>query len=93
MRREQWRRLMNEQEVSGKSVRTFCREKDVSEFSFYSWRRRLRTEQPVTFALVDTAGSAAPSIIELVLTSGDRFRIPGDAATLRMVLNVLRERA
>jgi hypothetical protein len=92
-RREHWRQLMNEQEASGKSVRTFCREKDISEFSFYSWRRRFRTKQPVTFALVDTTGSAAPTMIELVLTSGDRLRIPGDAATLRMVLNVVRERA
>jgi hypothetical protein len=92
-RREHWRQLMNEQEASGKSVRTYCREQDISEFSFYSWRRRLRTEEPVTFALVDTTGSGAPTMIELVLTSGDRLRIPGDAATLRMVLNVLRERA
>ena len=92
-RRDHWRRLMNEQEASGKSVRVFCREKDVSEFSFYSWRRRLRSEEPVTFALVDATGSAAATMIELVLTSGDRLRIPGDAATLRMVLNVVRERA
>lgn len=92
-RREHWRQLVNEQEASGKSVRKFCREKDISEFSFYNWRRRLRTEQPVTFALVDTSGSAAAVMIELVLTSGDRLRIPGDAATLRMVLNVVRERA
>jgi hypothetical protein len=91
-RRDHWRQLMNEQEASGKSVRTFCREKDISEFSFYSWRRRLRAEQPVTFALVDTTGSAVSTMIELVLTSGDRLRIPGDAATLRMVLNVVRER-
>jgi transposase-like protein len=92
-RRDHWRQLTNEQEASGKSVRTFCREKDISEFSFYSWRRRLRSEQPVIFALVDTTGSAASTMIELVLTSGDRLRIPGDAATLRMVLNVVRERA
>jgi transposase-like protein len=92
-RREYWRQLITEQENSGKSVRTFCREKDVSEFSFYTWRRRLRTEQPVTFALVDTTGSAAPAMIEMVLTSGDRLRILSDAATLRMVLSVVRERA
>ena len=92
-RREQWRQLISEQEKSGKSVGVFCRERDLSEYSFYGWRQRLRREQPVTFALVDTAQSTEPPMIEVVLTSGDRLRIPGDAATLRMVLSVVRERA
>jgi hypothetical protein len=30
--------------------------------------------------------------MELVLAAGDRLRIPADAATLRIVLSVLRER-
>jgi hypothetical protein len=77
-RRAHRRQLMNEQEASDNSVRMFCREKGISEFSFYSWRRRLRTEQPVTFALVDTTGSGAPTMIELVLGVGEqRNRKPG----------------
>jgi len=91
--REHWRQLITEQDKSGKSVRAFCRERDLGEYSFYTWRQRLRKEEPVTFALVDTARSAEARTIELILTSGDRLRIPGDAATLRMVLAVLRERA
>jgi hypothetical protein len=35
--------------------------------------------------------TAAP--IELLLASGDRLRIPSDAATLKLVLAVLREPA
>ena len=38
------------------------------------------------------AGEAKPQAIELMLASGDHLRIPGDAATLRLVLSVLRER-
>ena len=91
-RREHWRQLIAEQEKSGKSVRAFCRERDLGEYSFYTWRQRLRKEQPVTFALVDTAASAERADIELVLTSGERLRLPHDAATLRLVLAVLRER-
>ena len=49
------------------------------------------------FALVDADASSANdrATVELVLATGDRLRIlPGaDAATLRSVLNVLRERA
>ena len=36
-------------------------------------------------------GNATP--IELMLASGDRLRIPSDAATLKLVLAVLREPA
>ena len=92
-RREHWRQLIGEQEKSEKSVRAFCRERELGEYSFYTWRQRLRKEEPVAFALVDTARSAEAATIELILTSGDRLRIPGDAATLRMVLAIIRERA
>ncbi len=65
----------------------------MGEYSFYTWRQRLRKEEPVTFALVDTTGTSEAASIELVLTSGDRLRIPSEASVLRMVLGVVRERA
>ncbi|MDQ1472548.1 MAG: putative transposase [Bryobacterales bacterium] len=89
--------LIRQHEQSGAAVKVFCRDRGVSEPSFYSWRKRLATSQPVRFALVETSGSAmkdhAP--VELILASGDRLRIaPGtDISTLRTVLSVLRERA
>jgi Transposase len=92
-RREQWRQMIGEQEKSRVSVRAFCRERGVSEFSFYSWRKRLLKERAVSFALVDTAQSSDTAPLELILTSGDRLRIPGNPAALRMVMSVLREGA
>ena len=93
-KREQWSRTVSLQEKSGQSVREFCHERGLTEATFYAWRQRLRKEQPVTFALVDTTNTAsADSVIELVLTSGDRIRIPRDAGMLRLVLSVLRERS
>ena len=93
-RREQWSRTVALQEKSGQSVREFCQERRLTEASFYAWRQRLRKEKPVTFALVDTTNTAtADSVIELILTSGNRIRIPRDAGMLRLVLSVLREQS
>ena len=93
-RRELWRQRVAQQGNSGQSIRVFCHDQKLSEPSFYAWRKRLRSERmPVRFALVETkpvADTAAP--IEVMLASGDRLCIPRDAATLRMVLAVLRER-
>ncbi len=96
-RKQKWLELVRQQEHGGVSVKAFCREHGVSEPSFYSWRKRLKASGPVRFALVDagTPADIESAPIELVLASGDRLRIlPGaDAATLRSVLSVLRERA
>jgi hypothetical protein len=51
----------------------------------------------VRFALVDavTSGINESASLELILRSGDRLKVTSgvDAATLRTVLSVLRERA
>jgi hypothetical protein len=97
--RQKWADLIRQHEQSGVAVKDFCHERRVSEPSFYSWRKRLSTSEPVRFALVDAGASVAnaqaASFVELTLVSGDRLRIAAgaDAATLRTVLNVLRERA
>ena len=79
------------------SVSAFCRERGFSEQSFYNWRKRLAASEPVRFALVDANASGVDPLapLELILASGDRLRIaPGaDAATLRTVLSLLRDRA
>jgi hypothetical protein len=94
---KKWTELIQEQRQSGLSVSAFCRDRGFSDQAFYSWRKRLSGRKPVRFALV-AAGMATTveqAPIELLLAAGDRLRIaPGvDAATLRTVLNVLRERA
>jgi hypothetical protein len=37
----QWRRLLRQWRRGGQTVRDFCRERQVSEPSFYSWRRTI----------------------------------------------------
>jgi len=93
-RRELWRQRIAEQEKSGRPVSAFCREQSLSEATFFAWRQRLKIQEtPVSFALVEAKAVAEPAPpIELLLTSGERLRIPCDASMLKMVLAVLRER-
>jgi hypothetical protein len=93
---EQWAERIAEQQRSGISVKQFCKEQGVTEYCFYAWRKRLQETGPVRFALVDrrlrSQERAAEAALELVLVSGERLRIGAgaDAATLRVVLDVLR---
>ena len=90
----QWAERIAEQERSGLSVKQFCKERGVSEYSFYTWRKRLARKEPVRFALVDreAAGQEPATALEVVLRSGEPVRIGSgmDAATLRTVLEALR---
>jgi len=93
---DQWREWIREQERSGLSARRFCKERGLSEGSFYAWRKRLRKQGPVRFALVERGSArgepAAEATLELVLAAGERLRIGAgvDARTLRTVLEALR---
>ena len=90
-----WRQLIAAQQQSGMSVRAFCQQRRTSEYSFYHWRKRLAEQLPMKFALVESSRSAPAAVaaVEVILTSGERLQIaPGvEAATLRLVLSVLRE--
>ena len=94
-RREFWRQLIAKQQQSGVSVRALCQEHGTSEHSFYQWRKRLAHQLPVKFALVETgqATRVQAEAVEVILISGERLRITAgvDAATLRLVLSILRE--
>ena len=93
---EEWRERIAEQERGGLSVRQFCKERGLTEYSFYAWRKRLQKTEPVRFALVDRRVArqepATEAALELVMATGERLRIGAgvDAATLRTVLEVLR---
>jgi transposase len=93
---EEWRERIAAQEQSGVSVKQFCEEQGFTEQSFYFWRKRLRRQTPLRFALVETGGTvrdrAAEAALELVLTTGERLRIGAgvDPAALRRVLEALR---
>lgn len=95
-KQEVWRELIQQQDKSGLSVRIFCQQHGVSDQLFYWWRKRLGKREPVRFALVDAEAPKQQSQtgLELWLSDGERLQITTgvDAATLRTVLAVLRER-
>ncbi len=92
----EWAERIAAQQRSGNSVKQFCKEHGLTEYSFYAWRKRLQRKDPVRFALVERRASrqegTGAGLLELVLTSGERLRIGAgvDASTLRAVLEVLR---
>ena len=91
----EWAERIAAQQHSGLSVKQFCREQGLTEYSFYTWRKRLQARGPVRFAVERSARRqerTAEAALELVLATGERLRIgPGvDITTLRTVLDVLR---
>jgi len=93
---DEWAERIAAQGRSGMSVKQFCREQGLTEWSFYGWRKRLQERGPVRFALVERSARrqdrTTEAVLELVLATGARLRIGSgvDAATLRTVLDALR---
>ena len=93
---DEWAERIAAQQRSGMSVKQFCKDRGLTEYSFYAWRKRLQESGPVRFALVERSARrqerTAETGLELVLATGTRLRIGAgvDAATLRTVLDALR---
>lgn len=95
---DEWRERIADQERSGLTVQQFCKERGMSTWSFYTWRKRLRESEsgPVRFALVDRAAEPIElrntADLEVVFATGDRLLIRSGvgAAILRTVLRALR---
>jgi hypothetical protein len=92
----EWAERIAAQQRSGISVKQFCRENGLTEYSFYAWRKRLQQSGPVRFALVERnprrQERTTEPVLELVLATGERLRIGAgvDITSLRTVLDVLR---
>src|ERR1051325_5417392 len=86
-RAAEWAERIAAQQRGGTSVKQFCKEHGLTEYSFYAWRKRLQETGPVRFALVEKSGRrqdrTAEVALELVLATGERLRIGTgvDAAT------------
>jgi transposase-like protein len=95
---QQWRRWIHLWQKSGLSVRDFCTRHDLTQPSFYAWRREIqhRDAATVSFVPIQVVPDEQPaptSRFEVVLAGGRTLRVPPnfDAATLRQLLAVLEE--
>jgi transposase len=103
MRKErQWRHWILRWQQSSMSVRAFCVRHDLSQPSFYAWRREIQQRDAAanTFMPVRVLPDRVPDqqrprtdALEVVLADGRRLRVsPGfDPATLRHLLAILEE--
>src|SRR2546429_7913117 len=69
----EWGERIAAQQRSGMSVKQFCREQGLTEYSFYAWRKRLREQGPVRFALVERSARQQERTAEVAL--GRLFRL------------------
>lgn len=78
-----WRRTLRDFAGSEQSVRAFCRQRQLSEPSFYAWRRTLAQREAATRA-PRTPAPAAPAFVPIRLTGTDTPT--ADAAPMEIVL-------
>jgi len=95
-----WRDQIGRQAASGVSIRQYCRDHELSEASFYLWRRELRLRDrensangglPSGLVAVDVVGSASEAKLEIAFRDGVVIRLREDVSgdTLERVLAVV----
>jgi transposase-like protein len=83
---EEWRQIIESQQTSGMTVARYCRDRGVTECSFYNWKKRLRGASPSrpkhlpvpAFVEVTPSNPAKAGGIEILLCDSRRLRVsPG----------------
>jgi transposase-like protein len=93
-----WRRAMSAWQSSGLSVRQYCLRHDVTEASFYYWRRELQRRDaqrlPSSSSEFVPVTVVPAATLEVRCPSGHVVSLPtANAATLRMLFAALAEEA
>lgn len=85
-REAHWRKLIERQAASGRSVAAFCRDESIPTQTFYWWRSRLRKQEPAPMArgrsvktpFIDLGALGAAEAARDMATSLDiRLELPG----------------
>ncbi len=71
---ELWRLLVEQQRRSGLCIRAFCRQKTISEPSFYAWRKKLQKRDALIMANAGGNGRLIP--VEVIGSTGEEA-MPG----------------
>jgi hypothetical protein len=80
---EQWHQIIEGQRSSGLTVAAYCRDRGVTEGSFYTWKRRLRSpaksnrSSAPEFVEVKPPSASAVGAIEICLHGERRLLVRG----------------
>jgi len=93
-RRTHWRTIIENQAASGMSIAAYCRDAQIRPSYFYTWRRRLREQQPCTGGFLELIPGRLPGIASGIrIHLGARLAIEVargfDPFTLRAVVETL----
>lgn len=94
-RRETWQRLLAEQQASGLSITAWCLQQNISEATYYYWRKRLAPSLsvPQQWMALEPSPAGAPSGLTLRVGRIAVEVLPDfDAHVLAAVLTVLEAR-
>ena len=69
---DEWGERIAAQRRSGMSVKQFCKEQGLTEYSFYAWRKRLQEKGPARFALVERSARRQERTTEAALVTMER---------------------
>ncbi len=90
-KREDWRRIIAEQQTEGKTAAVFCRERGIPVWKFCYWRKVLTDVE--TGGFVQMPVNTVPDAASQIWVEAGRWRVcvtPGfDAATLRQTVEAL----
>lgn len=85
-----WRRVIDGFDPARSTVREWCAKQDVSEPSFYAWRRELTARDAVRLVPIEVASSSEPATVVIELHGGLRLSV--SVERLNEVLDVLAAR-
>jgi transposase-like protein len=83
---EEWRQIIDRQQTGGMTVARYCRDRGITECSFYNWKKRLRGALPSqpkhlstpAFVEVTRSNPEKTDTIEILLRDRCRLRVgPG----------------
>jgi hypothetical protein len=72
-RREEWRRILAEQQASGRKTAAFCRERGIPVWKFCYWRKALADDEAGGFVQMQV--SAAREAAAQVWIEAGRWRV------------------
>ena len=86
---KQWHALLTQWHQSEQSISAFCKQRHLSQPTFYYWRRKLgfgrRTERPTPPKKFVPMTLIAEPLVEVVLPTGMTIKLPLTAAAEQII--------